>query len=195
MLYELLKLTILFFVIFDPLVSLAIFSAATHLFDDNDKKRVKRLSILVAALLSLIVLLFGNSILNIFSTSIDEFRVAGGLILGILGLKMALGIPLAKFDNSKDNNARAIASIIGTPLLTGPAAITAIIISTQDFGRGITAISLVIVLLVTAVMFHFSDTVMRLFNETTIQVSTTVLGLVTLSWGVGFIVTGLSAII
>jgi multiple antibiotic resistance protein len=195
MLYELLKLTILFFVIFNPPVSLAIFSAATSMFDDNDKKRVKHLSILVATLLSIIFLVFGNSILSVFSTSIDEFRVAGGIILGILGLKMALGIPVAKFDSSRDNNARAIASIIGTPLLTGPAAITAIIISAQDFGMGLTAIALAIVLSITAVLFHYSDKVMHIFNETAVQVSTTILGLVTLSWGVGFITYGLSAIL
>ena len=193
MLETLLQLVILFFVIFDPLASLVVFITASASMDKKERRLTAILAVLVAAALSFLVLLFGQNLLNIFSTTIDEFKIAGGIILGILGVKMSLGLPLTYLDEVKNSSGRAIASIIGTPLLTGPATITTIIISVNDYGRLQTGLAIAIVLCLAAIIFHFSGIINRL-GKTTIQVMSTVLGLVTLAWGVRLIANGLLAI-
>ncbi len=185
------QLVILFLVIFDPLASFLVFVTASSGMSRKERQTLATLAIMVALGISLLFLLLGQNLLKLLNTSIEEFRIAGGIILGILGIKMALGTPLTKIHEFKGNSGRAIAAIIGTPLLTGPAAITAIMISVHDYGMLVTGLAVVIVLALTAVIFYLEGYVCRFLGDTSVQVVSTILGLVTLSWGVQFILTGI----
>ena len=192
MMFEaLLQLIILFIVIFDPLASFVIFLVATSKMNHVERERTATWALLVAGGLSLLVLLLGSSLLWVFNTSISHFQIAGGLVLSILGVKMVLGYSLMQIDEAKNNSGWAVASIIGTPLLTGPATITAIIISSNDYGRFITGLAVAIVLVFTAFLFYNTEKVNKYIGRTTIQVTSTVLGLITLAWGVKYILVGL----
>ena len=189
------QLVILFAVIFDPLASLMVFFTATRYMEKQERQRIATYAVLVASGLSLAVLLLGDKLLALFSTSLDEFRVAGGIVLGILGIEMALGLNLNNIEDVKNKSGRAIAAIIGTPLLTGPAAITAIIVSVQDNGRTITGLAILTVLAATALIFYQAEKVNKMIGKNFIQVMSTILGLVTLAWGVKFVTTGIMNIL
>lgn len=189
----LVQLIILFFVIIDPFASFVVFLTATKSMTEKEKKHIAFYAIVVAVGLSFLVLLLGNALLELFSTTLDEFRIAGGIVLCILGIKMVLGKSITD-ENLKDRSGRAIASIIGTPLLTGPAAITAILVSTADYGRIVTGIALAVVLLLTALLFLRAYKVGKVLGFTGIQVLSTLLGLITLAWGVKFITIGVQNI-
>jgi len=188
---NLLQLIILFFVIFDPLASLVIFLVSTTRLRDFEKRKVATLAVLVAGSLSFAVLIFGNTLLTLFDTSIMDLRVAGGIILGILGLKMVLGQSLTDTEGMKADSSLAIASIIGTPLLTGPATITTIMIAMNDFGRLQTGIAIFVVLSLTALIFYNAARIEKILGKTAIRVISTILGLITLAWGVKYIRLGL----
>jgi len=51
-----------------------------------------------------------------------------------------------------------------------------------------------IVLLMTVILFLLSNKIKRVLGDTATQVTTTILGLVTLSWGVKFIILGIKSI-
>lgn len=188
---HLLQLTILFLVIFDPLASFAVFYVTTAHLTKSERNKIALLAVLVAATISYAVLFFGQDLLHVFNTTIEDFRVASGVILGILGIKMALGQSLSNLDAIKDNSAFGIAAIIGTPLLTGPAAITSIIVNVNDYGIVATGTAITIVLSLTAIFFYQSFRIHRLIGTTPIQVISTFLGLITVAWGVKFIREGL----
>ncbi|MFH1506753.1 MAG: MarC family protein [archaeon] len=187
------QLIILFFVIFDPPASFAVFVAGTRNMTVVEKRKTAVYAVLFAAILSLVFLLFGEQVLQLFTTNINEFKVAGGIILGILGVKMALGHTIVD-TKSSDGEKRAVAAIIATPLLTGPAAITAIIISVHDFGMVLTGVAVAVVLIATALIFFTAEKINKLGGKTTIQMVSTILGLITLAWGVKFVMAGLQAI-
>lgn len=193
MLETLLQLIVLFFVIFDPPASLAVFFTATKSMKVGERKKTAMLAVGIAALISALFLILGESVLQLFNTNINEFRVAGGIILGILGIKMVLGQSLANMNSVKKKSATAIAAVIGTPLITGPAAITSIIISTHDSGFLVTTAAVAIVLAFTASLFYYSakNSYEVQKHETAIQVLSTILGLITLAWGVKFVTAGL----
>jgi len=188
---NLLQLIVLFFVIFDPLLSAAVFFTASKKMRLRERKKTAFFAVSVAALISFIVLLSGNSILELFNTNINDFRVAGGIILLILGVKMALGVSITNPNQLQKNSSKALAAVIGTPLITGPAAITAIIISTSDYGILQTSTAIAIVLAFTLVLLYALSTRSKMKGETAIQVLSTILGLVTIAWGIDFIRTGL----
>jgi|UniRef100_A0A7V3PT69 multiple antibiotic resistance protein len=191
MVYTLLQLVILFFVIFDPLLSFVVFFSATAGMTPVAKRKTAILAVTVALTISLVCLIFGEGILKLFNTNIADFKIAGGIILGILGIQMSLGQSGSEQLLGTKKSAKAIASIIATPLLTGPAAITAIIIALHDYGRLLTAIAVLIVLLITLLIFLQAPRITRFTGETALQVVSTVMGLITLSWGIMFVKAGL----
>ncbi len=188
---HLVQLVILFFVIFDPFMSFAVFSALTLHMARRERRRTAVWGVAVAALISYAVILFGERLLVLFNTNINDLKIAGGIILGLLGIKMALGQPIGEGTEGNGKSGRAIAAIIGSPLLTGPAAITAIIISVHDYGRPATALAVGIVLLFTGLLLAQATLVNRVVGRTPIQVMSTILGLITVSWAVTFIRQGL----
>jgi len=191
MVYALLQLIILFFVIFDPLLSFIVFFSATADMSPQEKKKTAILAVSVAFIISVVCLVFGEGILKLFNTNISDFKIAGGIILGILGIKMALGQTVADTEKISKKSAKAIASLIATPMLTGPASITAIIITVHDYGRFLTAIAILIVMILTAIIFLQAPKITRITGETTMQVVSTIMGLITLTWGIMFIKDGL----
>lgn len=191
MVYTLLQLVILFFVIFDPLLSFVVFFSTTAGMTPVAKRKTAILAVTVALTISLVCLIFGEGILKLFNTNIADFKIAGGIILGILGIQMSLGQSGSEQLLGTKKSAKAIASIIATPLLTGPAAITAIIIALHDYGRLLTAIAVLIVLLITLLIFLQAPRITRFTGETALQVVSTVMGLITLSWGIMFVKAGL----
>ena len=184
---DLIQLVILYGVIFDPFTRLSVFSKATKEKNHHEQLRIRHHTVIVAAIVSFTVLLLGNSLLNLFDTTITDFRIAAGIILLVLGINMALGRSLTDEKAFEDNSGSAIASIIGTPLLAGPASITTIIVTTNDYGYLLTGLSLLVVLLFTGILFSQASKINKLLGKTTIQVMSSILGLVTLAWGVKFI--------
>lgn len=191
MLENLLQLIVLFFVIIDPPLSFAVFSVATRGQSNKKKINIASVAISFALLISYTFLFFGGHILKLFSTNIDNFRVAGGIILAIYGTRMALGRTSAIIEKSHKNSVKAIAAIIATPLISGPATMTAIVVSTHDYGMFVTGIAVGIILALTGLLLFLSIWTIKWINETAIQVATTFMGLVTLSWGITFIRGGL----
>lgn len=181
------QLLVLFFVIFDPLASFVVFTVATTSMEAKERRKTAMAAVMVAASISLLVLLLGERLLQLFSMSIQEFQVAGGIVLGILGLKMVLGQSLVDVEKVKGDSSWAIASIIGTPLLTGPAAIMSIIVSANNYGKPVTGLAVGIILVGTAIMFYYTKLVNRFLGRTAIKVISTILGLITLAWGVKYI--------
>jgi multiple antibiotic resistance protein len=196
MITKLITLLILFFVIIDPLASFAVFFVNTKNYKNPVKIKIALMAVAIAAALSFLVLFFGQNLLELFSTDINSFKIAGGIILVILGINMSLGRSIVDMEKSKADSVHAIASILATPLLTGPATITAIIISSADYGKLLTGIAIGIILLLTGFLLYLSVVFhnLTLKAKTAIQLTSTILGLITLAWGVNYILSGVQAI-
>lgn len=196
MISKLFALIILFFVIIDPLTSFIVFFVSTKGFDNKAKLKIAIISVLLATVICYLVLFFGENLLQIFSTDINSFKIAGGIILVILGINMSLGKSITDIEKMEEDSVHAIASIIATPLISGPATITAIIISSTDYGKMVTGMAIGIILLITGLLFYLSVVYQKITEKakTTIQVVTTIMGLITLAWGVNFIISGIQAI-
>ena len=191
---ELLSLFVLFFVILDPLQSFAFFFVRTNALTKKERISIAMLATGIAIVILYAFLFFGKGVLDLFNTNIDSFRIAGGILLALLGITMC-GYLKSNDDsekNAKDSHT-TIATVIATPLLSGPAAITATIISVVDHGRVLTGIAIGLVLLLTFGLLLLSVVFNKILNKSkvAIKVLTTILGLITLAWGIDFILTGL----
>jgi multiple antibiotic resistance protein len=185
------KLIILFIVIIDPALSFVFFITNTKNLNKKEKIRTALKSILFAFFISFVFLIFGSNLLKIFSVELSHFQISGGIILLILGVKMTLGLTFK--NNIEENNKKdTLPTIIATPLISGPACITTIMLQSIEYGKLITGIALTSVLLITGMLLLIASIMnIKKIGTSGIKMLSTLLGLITLSWGVSFILNGL----
>ncbi len=85
----------------------------------------------------------GPGLLGLFGISLQAFRIAGGLILLPLGLRLLEGQPVLQGSGLADDPAAAIVPI-GVPLMAGPGTISLVVAEAPEAWAGRLLVSLVI---------------------------------------------------
>jgi len=184
---------ILLLVIMDPVLSLAAFLSLTKGKKETERRIVAFKAVLVAAIIFLMFAFGGNILLQVLDVSIDSFKAAGGIILILLGVQLSLGISFPK--DKEEDGISEIAVVIGTPLISGPATITTTIILVNDFGLMTTLLSGIAALIVVLLSLLVGTYVSRIIGRSGLRIISTMMGIVTLAWGVQFVVEGLRALL
>ena len=116
-------------------------------------------------------------------------------MVSLLGLNI-IGIVNRQASQYKLNDDVSIATVIASPLIAGPAAITTTIISVVDYGKIVTLISILTVIIIVLILFLISIRFSKIFDNSIIlfKISSIILGLITFSNGIKFIMIGLHVI-
>ncbi|PIT84526.1 hypothetical protein COU37_02860 [Candidatus Micrarchaeota archaeon CG10_big_fil_rev_8_21_14_0_10_45_29] len=183
---------LLYLVIFDPFMSTASFVSLTRGFSEKERKRIAMQASAIAAFLVLAIIFSGTAILDTLSINMEDFKVAGGVVLALLGIQMVMGFDFSS--REKHGESSAIATIIATPLITGPAAIMATLISTGQYGWFPVFVAAGSALVIVSVCLYFANRLMRMIGKPALTVLSTIFGLVTLAWGVSFIRQGIAGL-
>ena len=140
----------------------------------------------------LVFLVFNDVIFSILNIELESFKVAGGIILFILGLQIVLGLEIGgkAAHEARAEQARGGAEllpgivrksmagvIIGTPIMCGPGTITTVMIIGSQYGILITAAAIVLALLVIWILLAFSSRITALLGETVIVILSKIVGL------------------
>lgn len=128
--YLLMQSILILFVILDSIGNAPIFYSLTAFLDLKERRNVISLSVIVATLILFIFALVGTYVLSFFNITVDDFRIAGGIILFIFAIQGILGKVEAEY---VEREAVAIVPM-ATPLLAGPGAITTVIYLSQVYG-------------------------------------------------------------
>ncbi len=163
--------------------------------------------------LMLLFLLTGTAILDFFGISLDSFRVAGGILLLLIGINIVTGDPVKA---AKDLIVQAEASALreaksvyrqivvpfAMPLLVGPGVIANLILYASE-ARATTSDTLLLGLvgvtvgisLLTLVILLAGRVLRRLLGDVGLSIATRILGLLVASIGMQFVITGLSNVV
>jgi len=191
MINEILKSFLTLLIIIDPFVSAVFFLGQFKNATDKEKSKAIWTAILVAAALLFVFLFTGLLLLNILNISLNGFMIGGGIILLIMGVTTVLGI---EFGGHHDKISSA-AILLGTPLLSGPGALTTIIILSKSYGLLIPAIAAALVLILSFFILKFADRIERLLGKEIIEIFSKVLGLLLAALAVDFIYAGIRGFI
>jgi multiple antibiotic resistance protein len=85
-----------FFAIFgvmDPVGNVPVFLTLTGKMDPATRQLMARKAVIRAGIILVLFAFLGNAILNVFHVSIESFRIAGGIVLVILGLQIVIRSP------------------------------------------------------------------------------------------------------
>ncbi len=176
------------FVILDPILSVPIFAGMTKGQSSREIHKQAFIAVAVAGVLMYIFLIFNTTIFEILGLTLSTFQIAGGILLFLLGLEMALGIELCK---SKDHSPTAAGVVIGTPLLCGPGAITTVMLLSKDYGILIPFIAITLCLAATWVILYFSAGIQRILGTVITDIMGKVLGMLVAAIAVKIIFSGI----
>jgi len=185
---EIINAAIVFLVIMDPFSSMPVFISITRNFSAKQKARAANEAALVAAIPIIAFAVFGTVILSFMGVSLASFKVAGGLVLGILGLQLVLG---TAHSEKKALDYKSAAVIVAVPLITGPAVITSTVLFTSQIGALPTLVAAAAALLAVWAALRASNYFSRLLGASGIAVASKLMGLLLVAIAVELIKSGL----
>ncbi|RLE82509.1 MAG: MarC family protein [Thermoprotei archaeon] len=144
---------IMLFVVFDAIGNAPVFYVLTKDLSEGKRHQVFRKSVVVAGLLLLFFMFAGVPFLEYYGVTLNDFRIAGGILLLLLAIEGVLGKVEAQLIRSED-----IAIVpMATPLLAGPGSIYTVMYLNSVYGASPTLVSILLNILVTWIVLKYSD--------------------------------------
>ena len=189
------------FIIVDPFAVAPLFISMT-VNDPVDKRNRMAWRASLAALVTLVVFaLLGDAILRLFAITLGAFRIAGGIILFGIALNM-LRVREAREiqtpEEIQEGAARDDVALIplAFPLLSGPGAISTVVVLTQQArGRGIEYSIVILIAIFTTCCLSYvtlrnASRVMVVLGQPGLRILTRLMGLLLAVIAVQFILNG-----
>lgn len=198
------------FALIDPVGNVPLFAAATA--GAPWRERALLAAYIAAFALAFLTFFFfsGLSLLAFFGISLAAFRIAGGVILFLLGLEMARDDFTATFAQAADNGAprgafaqarkrfERLVVPFGMPLLIGPGAISTVVVYAAEaraFGMAGMAAGIGVIAAVSACVlaaFLATPLITRILGRIGLSIVVRVLGLILCAMAVQFVIGGLA---
>ncbi|MDO8290729.1 MAG: MarC family protein [Parvibaculum sp.] len=193
-----------YFAIANPISATPIFISLTQ----GDQPAVKRQIAINAVLTAIfVVVLFsvaGKLIFELFGITMSAMRIAGGILVSIVGYQMLQGhsstvqVPLhVDGDEARADVIEAQLSIaispLGMPIIAGPGTIATAVGFAANPGFAYTAVSIVsfcVIGALTYIMFMQAERIVRFLGATNLTVVTRLMGLIVATVGVEMMLTG-----
>jgi multiple antibiotic resistance protein len=185
--------------VMNPIAVIPVYVSVTARLDSATRLRVLVRAIVVALVILLVFLTAGEIALAELGVGLDAFRIAGGLVLLLIGLRMVFdeggNAGPAAADSERSHRDIAIFPL-AMPMIAGPGAVMSIVLltrndlhnATQQAG---TAIVLCLVLAINLVVLGAAGPVQRFIGTTGISVMSRVTGLILTALAAQSIITGI----
>ncbi|PYB69194.1 MarC family protein [Thermoplasma sp. Kam2015] len=193
------------FAMVNPIGALPVLVSVTEGYTQEDFERVVRYATMSEALMLFSFMLIGIYIFEVLGININDFKVAGGVLLFKVAFDMLQGrtsttklTPVEK-EESIERTSIGIAPI-GTPLLAGPGSITAAIIYFNSYSvnvpeKIVVIIAVLLVVVLSYFILHFSSSIFKYLGKTGSLIISRIMGLLLAAIAVDFMVTGLAFIV
>jgi multiple antibiotic resistance protein len=195
-----LKLFTTLLAIVNPLGVIPVFVSLTANATDKKRRQTARTTSLAVALVLIVATLIGQPLLNFFGISIDSFKVGGGILLMLMAVDMMQARPNQvkqtpeEAEEAIDKESVAVVPI-AIPLLSGPGAISTVIIYAQGPFQVVHVSMIIVIILIvsaiTLVSLYVASPISKILSKTGINIATRLMGLLLAAVAVEFIVGGL----
>jgi multiple antibiotic resistance protein len=173
---EILSVTLILFSVIDILGSIPIII--------NLRKKVGHIqsekATIAAGVLMVLFLLLGKSILNLFGIGVEDFAIAGALIIFALGAEMILGIEIFKPDPDASSTSTSIVPI-AFPLIAGAGTLTTILTLKSEYAQVNIGVGIVLNLVVIYIVLKSTNWLERKLGQTGLDVLRRIFGIILLS--------------
>jgi multiple antibiotic resistance protein len=190
------------FAIINPIGNAPIFISLTDHLNKNQQKRIALKAVIVAFIILAFFVISGYALFNVFSISIQAFRITGGLLVLKVGFDMINSKP--KESNPtvplSDNTDTSFAiSPLATPIMVGPGTLsTAVSLVGQENkieNSVVIILSAAIILALSYFIFISSSTLVEKIGKEALNVITKIMGLLIASIGIQMVITSIEELI
>ncbi|MEM1275685.1 MAG: MarC family protein [Pseudomonadota bacterium] len=183
-----------------PKIALVPFLEKTKGLDPEKQREVGQLMVKTAIVAALVVFATGGLLLKLLHITTGAVAVAGGIILGLLAIKMALG-PAEEVVDEGDlpvDHAKMAIYPLAVPFLFNPVGVTVLIIASSE-AQGVATHALVVALVLVVgafdwLVFSNIDKIGKRLNPTSLVISEVVFGILLTAVAVQLVVSGLNGL-
>jgi multiple antibiotic resistance protein len=184
------------FVVVNPIGVVPLFLAVAGRESAAARRRIAAQAIIISGVILLVFIAIGQIVLEALGIDLASFRIAGGLVLLVIALRMVL----AETETSSDTDAPLRGNVavfpLAMPFIAGPASIMAVVLLTDNnvytvWQQAETAVLLLLVLAFTYACLVGAELVQRLLGRTGASVVSRIMGLILAALAVQSILTGL----
>ncbi len=191
------------FSMMNPIGNVGIFAGMTADRTAAEAKQIAWTCAGAVALTLLIVAWTGSWLLGFFGITIASLRVAGGVIVFLIGLHMLFNKSDHKQSSAELDDARGSESIavvpLAIPIVAGPGTMAALLVATQQHSAVLSKLEISVVVVamsaVVGVLFHFSGPIARRLGASGMGVVTRVMGMVLTAIAAGMLAEGLKGLL
>jgi len=190
------------FIIVNPWSTLALFSAITSSSSKKERFKTAKNATTYAAILLFIFAIAGSAILEYLGIDIYSLRIAGGILLAFVGLDMTRrGQQFGESKPGKEQKVDFAIVPLAMPSLSGPGAITVIIVSMRNLNVEnawylsiiIALIAITLTMIITFLIFLSSTYIIKVLGKKGMDAFTRVMGLLIVAIAIQFALTGLAS--
>jgi multiple antibiotic resistance protein len=177
------------FIIVDVLGNIPIFLSISARMTKAQRQKMLTRAVFASFWLLITFTLLGDFFFKLFGVSLDSFRIAGGILLLVISLKILL---VGTWEEKQIDPESSGVVPIAFPLLSGPGAITQVIISTKQYGFLITFISVLLVSIINYFVLKKIDSIYKFMGKSGSVVISRLMSVMIAGISVDFIVKGIS---
>jgi len=190
------------FVIIDPPGCAPIFATLTHGTSKSHQREMAFKSVAVASVILIGFAYVGEWLFSKLGISLDALRIAGGIMLFIIGLNMVFEKRTEKREDRAEDLLEEIEDPediavfpMGIPMIAGPGTMASLLILMSKSSNGWQELTimaaLIAVLLITLIAFLVAGPLIKLMGKTFTNVLTRVLGVLLSTLAAQFIIDGI----
>ncbi|MDD5593734.1 MAG: MarC family protein [Candidatus Margulisbacteria bacterium] len=183
------KSVVALFIITDSLGNLPFFLGLTEGETQAEQRKVFTTALITGFVILIGFILLGNALLALFNVTLDDFRIAGGVLL----FWIAIEIMLRGRINIEHKEDMGVVPL-GSPLLVGPGAITTALVLLQLYGYLVVISAIVACFAVIWLVLFFADHIYAFLGKNGALILTKIASILIAAIAVQFIRQGISAI-
>ncbi len=190
-----------FFAIMNPIANAPLFVGLTDGLDAGTRRGIALRAVLLAFAIVMLFTILGREIFAIFGITLPAFRIAGGVLVAMVGYHLLQGRESSVHTPSAEDNARSRDAALGVtitplalPILAGPGTIaTAMNFAAESSLPEVTRVILAFAVdcALTWAAFVGSDSLVRLVGQNGIKVVSRLMGLILAVIGVQMLIVGI----
>ncbi|MEP4889973.1 MAG: MarC family protein [Aliiglaciecola sp.] len=179
----------------DPIGTMALFAGLTASLSPSERRKTAFKTIIYSSLVLVGAIVVGQIILTAMGISLLSFKVAGGIILFLFGIKMIFDDNSPRKEMDREHNMAVFPLAI--PATASPGAILAVILLTDNYTHPInqqitTTLVMLSILLITLGLLLLSGRILRIIGSGGASILTRIMGMILAALSVEFVIEALS---
>jgi multiple antibiotic resistance protein len=188
---DFLRVFIPLFVAIDPLGLVPVFLSVTDGMSPERRRRTSFEAVASASVICIGFMFLGEAIFRFLGITVNDFRIAGGVILLVLAVLdlLIVGKPAL--------NPEEMVGVVplGMPMIAGPATLTSVLVLSGDPGKSLTALSLALNLLLLLFVLLVSERIARVVGKNTLRALSKLVMVLLAAIAVNYIRVGVTQVI